>query len=439
MKQKKIEKLESKGITLIALVITIIVLLILAGVSIAMLTGENGILSQAQEAKKATERASIIEQVRLDILEKQTVNGSGDITAGELEEILKKYFSNEEENLKDIIAGTTTDGEETKLISKEDETIKIDLSEIYNGDISDGGTTPPEEPEPPSKDENGFFEENSTINGEEGTAMNPTIPEGFKPVDENEAEWGDGTNPPLEEDVNEGLVIEDKQGNQFVWVPVTGNYERNTSYELADASTKAYTDTGYLPEGIQPETDDATNNENAEREAVLAKGGFYISRCEVGKEGESTLVSKKGATVWDEILQEDCKKTAKTFINNDNVKSALCSGIQWDMTMAFVNGKQDGTGNTYDVTTYSSARHTYSIAKSGQNEADRVCNIYDLEGNCWEYVAEKSTSVMNSRNVNRGGFSGTNGNCPASYRINGSTDDLLNLISVSFRLVLYVK
>ena len=113
-----------------------------------MLTGENGILTQAQEAKKATERASIIEEVQLDILGKQTENGSGDITAGELEEILKKYFSNEEQNLKDIIAGTSTD----KLISKEDETIKIDLSEIYNGDIKDEeepiGPQPTPEPEP---------------------------------------------------------------------------------------------------------------------------------------------------------------------------------------------------------------------------------------------------------------------------------------------------
>ena len=52
----------NKGITLIALVITIIVLLILAGVSIAMLTGENGILNQAQKAKEETENAQGEEQ-----------------------------------------------------------------------------------------------------------------------------------------------------------------------------------------------------------------------------------------------------------------------------------------------------------------------------------------------------------------------------------------
>ena len=52
-----------KGITLIALVITIIVLLILAGVSIAMLTGPNGLLTRAEEAGDATEKAEAVEKV----------------------------------------------------------------------------------------------------------------------------------------------------------------------------------------------------------------------------------------------------------------------------------------------------------------------------------------------------------------------------------------
>ena len=56
---------ETKGITLIALVITIIVLLILAGVAISMLSGENGILKQAAEAKTETDKQSTLEQVKL--------------------------------------------------------------------------------------------------------------------------------------------------------------------------------------------------------------------------------------------------------------------------------------------------------------------------------------------------------------------------------------
>ena len=54
-----------KGITLIALVITIIVLLILAGVSIAMLTGDNGILTKADESKYTTARAEAVEKINL--------------------------------------------------------------------------------------------------------------------------------------------------------------------------------------------------------------------------------------------------------------------------------------------------------------------------------------------------------------------------------------
>ena len=65
MKKRKKEK----GITLIALVVTIVILLILAGVSISMLTGENGIISQAQDAKLVTERASLREKLQLVAVE----------------------------------------------------------------------------------------------------------------------------------------------------------------------------------------------------------------------------------------------------------------------------------------------------------------------------------------------------------------------------------
>ena len=56
---------ENKGITLIALVVTIIVILILAGISVSMLTGQNGILNRASEAKEKTEIASEDERRKL--------------------------------------------------------------------------------------------------------------------------------------------------------------------------------------------------------------------------------------------------------------------------------------------------------------------------------------------------------------------------------------
>ena len=62
----------NQGITLIALIITIIVLLILTGISIATLTGENGILNKAKQAGKETIEAQIKEEIELAIIEIQT-------------------------------------------------------------------------------------------------------------------------------------------------------------------------------------------------------------------------------------------------------------------------------------------------------------------------------------------------------------------------------
>ena len=372
MKEKLKQK---KGITLIALVITIIVLLILAGVSIAMLTGENGILTQAQRAKTETENATENEQAILD----------------EYNQVMNNWINR----------GTT------------------------------GGNKP-------EIDGEGYFTKNSTINGGEASANNPTIPAGFKPIDTETSTWGDGTTAPTEENVSNGLVIQDREKNEFVWIPVKSEdeYVRNTSYEPTEVSANSYTDTGYLPDGIQPETDNRTNNEVAERNAVTSKGGFYISRYEAGKEGENTLVSKAGATVWNDILQEDCKTEAKKFINNENVKSALCSGIQWDVIMEFIDGKLDGENNIIDVTV-NEHRGGSSESTSGGHKADRMCNIFDLEENYIEFVAECNNYEMSAPYVLRGGGCKSNSSNPVSYR-NREVWDIFDSTYYSFRFTLYV-
>ena len=247
-----------------------------------------------------------------------------------------------------------------------------------------------------------------------------------------------------------GLVISDVQGddldnskggNQFVWIPVENeaDYVRNTSYADTNVSEAAYTDTGYLPDGIQPNTDGAEYNEEAEKQAVMRAKGFFVSRFEAGNDGSGNLISKKGATVYNNISQEDSKTKAKSFINNDNVKSALCSGIQWDVIMNFVNKKEDGQGNTFDVTTSNSDRHTGSLANSGQNEADKVCNIYDLEGNSIEFVAEKTSYTTSGGEqyifLDRGGTYVFENSRPSSFR---RSDDGDNDPNISFRFVLYV-
>ena len=85
----------NKGITLIALVITIIVLLILAGISIAMLTGDNGLLTKANDAKSETSKAEVIERINMEL------NAAyADVLSGDISSFSSSYVSAINTNLK---------------------------------------------------------------------------------------------------------------------------------------------------------------------------------------------------------------------------------------------------------------------------------------------------------------------------------------------------
>ena len=389
-KSKRIK--ENKAVTLIALVVTIVVLIILAGISISALTGDKGIINQAHTAKEDTEIASWEEQIDLAIIDAEKKHRNP--TLEDVKEELKN---------KGVIDEYSQVNEDGVITTNEPSyTIEGKLDEYIKKSIAPGVTASQNEP---------YIDKN------EDKAI---IPAGFK-VSENEKE----------QTIDDGLVIKDGVGNEFVWVPVIGVYERNTTYNEISISQTSYTDTGYLPEGIQPATDDATNNEKAEKEAVLNKGGFYISRYEAGKEGTNKLVSKAGATVWTNIFQENCKTEAKKFINNDNVKSSLCSGIQWDMTMKFISEND----KNFDVTVGNPNRHIgSSVAISGNNSADKACNIYDLEGNAKEYVAEKNTYEKYGEMNYRGYYWFFDEPASTRYSIRSGYADS----NYSFRFVLYV-
>ena len=234
--------------------------------------------------------------------------------------------------------------------------------------------------------------------------------------------------------------------NQFVWIPVASEeiYQRDFSYQRfyddnidTTPANSTVTDTGYLPTYIQPEKDDATNNETAERKAVIKYNGFYIARYETGIEN-SKPVSKQNVTVYTEKAQTEFKTIGKDMYgdNSNYVKSAMCSGIQWDMVMKFVDKKTDGKGNTYDVRTSNSTRHPVNFAEAGKNLADKVQNIYDLEGSCTEYVAEKNKAAGHPF-VYRGGTFRVGDNRASSIR--GSTLYGYAYNDYTFRSVLYVK
>ena len=109
MNYSKEKQRKSKGITLIALVITISVLLILAGVSIAMLTGENGILTQAQTSKEKTDEAEDMEKIKLAVSEAQIgENNYQKLNENNLQKALNNQFGENSTVVLDNDDGTYT-------------------------------------------------------------------------------------------------------------------------------------------------------------------------------------------------------------------------------------------------------------------------------------------------------------------------------------------
>ena len=132
------------GITLIALVITIIVLLILAGVTIATLTGDNGILTKATEAKEQTELADEKEKVELSATGALTKANGGEISQENLEEELGKYF---ETGKYAVEAGTNEDGTEGYIVTiTENDPNGRKYFVDKNGNVEDYIVREPEEP-----------------------------------------------------------------------------------------------------------------------------------------------------------------------------------------------------------------------------------------------------------------------------------------------------
>ncbi len=206
------QKEAQKGITLIALVITIIVLLILAGVSIAMLTGQNGILTQAQNAKTTTENKSAEEKVKLAVMGARADDGT--LTVGKLRTELANY-------------GVTVEGDTFPVTATVDgKSFTVDA----NGNVTVSGSST--EQNPPAPTGNGTLgtvtgseTKNTTVKDSLGNQV--VVPAGFKVVNKDA-------------NVTDGIVVEDVShsataGSQFVWIPVgevvkdsAGNKEKIT-------------------------------------------------------------------------------------------------------------------------------------------------------------------------------------------------------------------
>jgi len=441
------------GITLIALVVTIVVLLILAGVSLNAIFSENGIIKRAQDAQNKMDEAT---QNDLDSINELNnwIDGKVNGTTG----------------------GGTTGGDETPT-----EKPLITDSSLTSNDRTTS--------------------ESTTVIAKDKKGNQVVVPGGFK------------ISSASGESVQQGIVIEDKDGNQFVWVPVSnkngdgsnkivkddgseveitlGRYTFATSSPGTpaikqkgseyDQTTLAQATAGtlntkygvakstyyfYELNGSRPgkEKSDLTGTNTTAKnlkdfiEKTESNKGFYIARYEASygsgynssgtdtatKFGNAKPLSKPSAanskssmsytvgTLWNYITQPQAALVSQNMYKNDKyVESDLINSYAWDTAIVYIQAM--GNSN------YANQTDGNGTLKNTGSTEDEKCKIFDMAGNLYELTTEYSTDTLSSNAYPctlRGGYY-DNSNFYTSLRIDLIATD--SSYSLSFRPLLYVK
>ena len=388
----------NEGITLIALIITIIILLILVGVSINLAI-KGDLFGSAEKAVSGTNDKTAQEQTRVDEL------------MGELDKVEKQQKEQEEaEKQKNLLGKRVT--ENTKYVS--------------NGKtawIPKGFTV------------SGIKSEQSIDNG----LVIYDIPEGTT------VDW---TNP---NSVKTAY-------NQFVWIPVevksTDTENSIASFYRSEWAENTATG-GERTTGLSTDyTEPDSTNDTADKTGIAGQiteltksiykyGGFYIGRYEAGSKTPRT--SSSGVTEigikqdmypyiyvkWGDSMSS-IGTTGAVYLSNSlyntneyGATSMLCTGACWDSMLDFIKDSKhsvtDSTtwGNysnseTFEITRgayavynnntlgsfnnvgskYSKMKDTYILLTTGATERNCSKNIYDVAGNCWEWTTESDSSSV---------------------------------------------
>ena len=414
---------KNKGITLVALVVTIVVLLILAGVSINLVLGDNGIIAKAKEAQRKSAEASQNDLIGMNELAQQ---------------------------LGEKINGSTGSG---------------------SGNGGTGGKTEPETvPYLPSDD---FHYDTSTSvdtgliiadsNGNEYVwVVVPRTTAVYKTTGLGKTTFTDADYRSIETDLK--------------------NYT-STYGTTDDFSDTWYADTNN--EGWLTEAEYKTLK-NDMLKSVYENGGFYVGRYEAGIvenrtlygptnsdgkytiEGMPTPVTKADAYPYTWVTRTQAQNLASN-VNSGTKTSSLMFGVQWDLVLAFMHNKGNIadstlTSNSTTIGNYNDNLWTIKNAKAQYSEDDgdtftacpnpfkkeseseillttgadssfSVQNIYDIAGNVWEFTLERSpyTNVLCARRG--GGFNVTGSDYPAALRFNVSTD--FSGFNIGFRVSLF--
>ena len=462
----ELNKRNSKGITLIALIVTIIGILILASVSINILFGENGIIEKTKRARGEYNNSQIAEQQDLEEVEKQLA---------EYENTLPENTAQNPQN-----AGTQVKMPSSwyttipAYISTEDgKTIKrsVKVASVVAVATGNGETVPVP---------NDFYYVGGTISS--GVVISDNKEDQNKYVDEENGDVPAGV--VYNEDGTINKESSDLKGNQFVWIPVEANNYKKMDLGKANANWEKQTNTAELPQ-------------------IQKYGGFYIGRYEAGTSeitlstgidfaGQNTasgwqnskfsirnglnqtstgkITQKAGEIPYYHADYETALKLCNDMYQTEYIQSGLVTGTMWDAMMKFIAGGDDriitslsswgnynngnvkytiGNGRYAEINpdngemtskfTTSDGQYHYGINTTAMSEDVKKKNIYDAAGNLWKWTQEASypNNKSESYMLHGGSFKNSFSVNPACYRGYGAATGTHT--TRGFRPALYIK
>ena len=377
---------EMKGITLVALVVTIVVLLILAGVSINLVLGNNGIITKAKEAAEKTAEAQEKEMTERNLLEQELENSLATPTP----------------------KPQPTDG------------VKIPAGFYYVGGTKTSGIVISDNENDKDKYRNKAVVGTNLL-GNQYVWIPCTTDNTSSDLQYTRTEWR------VEVDVDSRAIKDE--------------------LTLTDASV-TYSDVD-TANGINADVSkEIVAQIKAEKASVAKYGGYYIGRYEVGRNGDTAVV-KYNQTPYAEITWSTAYGLAKKIITNSEVNSYLCSSYAWDTAVNFIQNNSTAKNYATSITGFNGNWNSQEVKDPSENVikpagtsqqlntglTTQFCNIFDIGGNEAEFTTELNPGTSETV-VLRGG-SCDNLNLPAGYR--WDTDSGHAGIIYGFRATLFLK
>ena len=406
------------------MVVTIVVLLILAGVTISLLLDENGIIKKSKDARREYGTSKTNEQEQMD----NAGDWIDEAVTGKKSNVVKSFKEAKTEN-------STIDGK--KEGNANNPTIPAGYIPI-NTETSNWG------------------------NGKDAPSQD-SVKHGLVIKDEKNNEWvwvpvpdvtvmcdtSNTTEYTLCGTTGDTAVTTNKysksgiiSGKTRITPGTTSDFREpdlvvgsGTEYDASDTSSDTYYKTILGKTGTKEQLAQLFADEyKAMIESVSKYGGFYIGRYELSGEGVQKDKATLTNTNWYDLYQK-CK-----ILNASNkVETRMIWGCQWDVTMNWLissgaktsdevnkdsstwgNYNNYNAANNYTEGTAGYEKNAGSPQNTGSSENWKANNIYDLAGNVWEWTQEANVTCFRASG---GGSYYSNGSVyPASSRYDYSSD-----------------